>query len=133
MKKKVNIVIDALINSIRNVVSGETFDTVVIEISKSDFKYLKKGWAFNWIEESKVNNVYKLTTKDNPNVIQGLVSLEEINDNVRVHLIENSQFNIGKNKVYEGVAGNLFAFACKLSFDKGHEGNISFIAKTNLI
>jgi hypothetical protein len=133
MKKKVNIVIDALINSIRNVVSGETFDTVVIKVSKSDTKYLKKGWAFDWIEESKSNKIYKLTTKDNPNVIQGLVSLEEINDNVRVHLIENAQFNIGKNKVYEGVAGNLFAFACKLSFDKGHEGNISFIAKSNLI
>jgi hypothetical protein len=31
------------------------------------------------------------------------------------------------------VPGNLVAFACKLSFQRGHEGNVSFISKTKLI
>jgi len=31
------------------------------------------------------------------------------------------------------VPGNLVAFACKLSFEKGYEGFISFEAKTKLI
>jgi hypothetical protein len=29
--------------------------------------------------------------------------------------------------------GNLVAFACKLSFERGYEGFVSFIAKTKLI
>lgn len=50
-----------------------------------------------------------------------------------MHLIESSPFNIGTNKVYLGVPGNLVAFACKLSFQRGGEGYVSFIAKTKLI
>lgn len=50
-----------------------------------------------------------------------------------MHLIESALFNIGKDKIYLGVPGNLVAFACKLSFQRGNEGYISFIAKTKLI
>jgi hypothetical protein len=50
-----------------------------------------------------------------------------------MHLLESAPFNKGKNKVYMGVPGNLVAFACKLSFQRGHEGNVSFISKTQLI
>jgi hypothetical protein len=62
-----------------------------------------------------------------------LVSLEVKSDHVFVHLIESASFNIGKNKTYLGVPGNLVAFACKLSFQRGHDGFVSFIAKTQLI
>lgn len=48
-------------------------------------------------------------------------------------LIENAPFNKGREKMYVGVAGNLVAFTCKLSFQRGHEGNVSFISKTQLI
>jgi hypothetical protein len=48
-------------------------------------------------------------------------------------LLESAPFNIGKHKIYEGVAGNLVAYACKISFQKGFEGFVSFTAKTKLI
>jgi hypothetical protein len=35
--------------------------------------------------------------------------------------------------VYAGVAGNLVAYACKLSFQRGHEGNVAFISKSQLV
>lgn len=35
--------------------------------------------------------------------------------------------------MYSGVPGNLVAFACKLSFQRGHEGNVAFLSKTQLI
>ena len=31
------------------------------------------------------------------------------------------------------MAGNLFAYAAKLSFELGHDGFLSFVAKTELI
>ena len=39
----------------------------------------------------------------------------------------------GSHKLYRGVAGNLVAFGCKVSFEKGYDGVISFVAKSKLI
>jgi hypothetical protein len=95
----------------------------------------KNGWNFNWRDEFKEpeRDVYKLTIVNNQNIIQGLVSLEVKEDHVYMHLVESAPFNKGKNKIYTGVAGNLVAFACKLSFQRGHNGNVSFLSKTQLI
>jgi len=50
-----------------------------------------------------------------------------------MHLVESAPFNKGKAKVYLGVPGDLVAFFCKLAFQCGHEGNVSFFSKTQLI
>ena len=55
-----------------------------------------------------------MTITNNTEVVQGLISLAVTPDNVYMHLVENAPFNVGQNKVYAGVAGNLVAFACKL-------------------
>lgn len=133
MKRRISIKIDKLINSIKNVITEEVFDTEVLQVTKDDLKLLKYGWAFDWIKESEKLKVFKLTTKNNNEIIQGLISLKDNSDHIFINLIESANFNIGKNKVYEGVAANLFAFSCKFSFDQGYSGNVSFVAKTNLI
>ena len=46
---------------------------------------------------------------------------------------KSAPFNKGKAKVYAGVPGNLVAFACKLAFQRSHEGNVTFFSKTQLI
>jgi len=141
MKKKtlhgIDIEIDDLTNSIINVISGDSFQTEISRISKSDLKIITKisGWQFDWKSELKhpERDVYKLTIVNNSAIIQGLISLEIKSDHVFMHLVESAPFNKGKTKVYSGVPGNLVAFACKLSFQRGHEGNVSFISKTQLI
>ena len=50
-----------------------------------------------------------------------------------MHLIESAKFNKGRGKLYKGVAGNLVAYGCKVSFEKSYHGVVSFIAKTQLI
>lgn len=52
-------------------------------------------------------------------------------EHVFMNLLESAPFNIGKNKIYEGVAGNLVAYACKISFQRGFDGNVAFTAKLN--
>lgn len=129
-----DFVIDKLTNSIENSVSGEIFDTVITQIT--DSKQIKKAeWAFNWQVEIKdiSKQVFKLTTTNNPTVIHGLIGLTDKGDHIFMDLIENARFNKGRNKLYNGVAGNLVAFVCKTSFEKGYEGIVSFIAKTQLI
>jgi hypothetical protein len=141
MKKSRNIdqsfIIDRLTNSILNTISGDSFQTEVILLSKLDLKEItkKKGWNFSWKSEFNdiKKEVYKLTIEHNPNIIQGLLSLTIESDHIYMNLLESSPFNIGKNKLYEGVAGNLVAYACKLSFQKGFQGFVAFTAKTQLI
>jgi len=132
-----DFVIDRLTNSIENIVTGDSFNTDITLISKADLKLVSKksGWLFNWIEEYKApqRDVYKLTIVNNPSVIQGLISVEIKEEHLYMHLVESAPFNKGKNKMYAGVPRNLVAFACKLSFQRGNAGNVSFIAKTQLI
>jgi len=138
-KKKIalDFEIDKLTNSIQNTVSGDSFPTEVSRLTKADLKQLTKktSWAFNWKTELDDNarEVYKLTISNNPNIIQGLLSFTIEPDHIYMDLLESAPFNRGRNKLYEGVAGNLVAFACKVSFQNGFDGYLSFTAKTKLI
>lgn len=132
-----DFVIDKLTNSIENVLTGDNFPTEISLLNYEEIKNItkKNGWRFSWKSEFKKpeRDIYKLTIVGNPKIIQGLVSLEVKKDHVYMHLIESAKFNIGKNKVYLGIPGNLVAFACKLSFQRGGDGYVSFTAKTKLI
>ena len=132
-----DFIIDKLTNSIENVVTGDSFATEISILSANDLKTAttKNGWLFNWKDEFKepARDVYKLTIVNNPTIIQGLISLEVKSDHIYMHLVESAPFNKGKTKMYSGVPGNLVAFACKLSFQRGHEGNVSFLSKTQLV
>jgi len=133
----IEIEIDKLTNSIENAISGDNFPTEIHKIEYSDFKYITKtrGWLFNWRKEVKLidREVYKLNISGNPDIIQGLVSISDNKDHIYINLVESAPFNIGKFKLYKGIPGNLFAFACKYSLELGYEGFVSFTAKTQLI
>ena len=132
-----DFIIDKLTNSIENVVTGDSFATEISILTANDLKTAtkKNGWLFNWRDEFKEpsRDIYKLTIVNNPTIIQGLISLEVKSDHVYMHLVESAPFNKGKTKMYSGVPGNLVAFACKLSFQRGHEGNVSFLSKSQLV
>ena len=48
-KIELDFVIDALTNSIRNTISGDSFRTEVLRLTKNDLKQItkKNGWNFN--------------------------------------------------------------------------------------
>jgi hypothetical protein len=129
----IEIEIDKLTNSIENAFTGERFITDVLTVNKKEI--ISTDWQFDW--EKEVNKwstqVYKLVTKGNESIIQGLLSVSDGKDHIFMNLIENAHFNKGQNKVYIGVAGNLIAYACKISFEKGYDGFVVFDSKTALI
>jgi hypothetical protein len=136
-QKHIDVWVDKLTNSIVNTISGDSLPTEVIEVTTRDLKLVTKsrGWNFNWKGELKKEGIfiYKLVILGNENIIQGLISLEDRGDHIFVNIVENAPFNIGKNKVYEGVPGNLFAYACRLSWDNGNQGLVSFVSKSKLV
>jgi hypothetical protein len=134
--RQINVEIDKLTRSIENAITGDSFKTEILPLSQKDIKQFQKNdWLFDWTMEVKDKNksVYKLVIVENPNIIQGLISLQDKGDHVFMHLIESTKFNRGSKKVYLGVPGNLVAFACKFSFDSGYLGYVSFESKTKLI
>ena len=132
-----DFIVDKLTNSIENVKTGDSFATEISLLTKSDLMAVNKNvsWLFNWGEEymNAAQEVYKLTFVNNPSIIQGLFSLVIKPDHIYINLLESAPYNKGENKVYKGVPGNLVAFACRLSFQRGHEGNVAFLSKTELI
>ncbi|MEI6950834.1 hypothetical protein V9K67_26880 [Paraflavisolibacter sp. H34] len=131
-----DIEIDKLTRSVENAITGDSFPTDVLAITSADLRKLKKeDWLFDWKKEGKLSghHVFKLVIKGNADIIQGLISIQDRGDHIFMSLIESAKFNRGVKKVYLGVPGNLVAFACKLSFDQGYEGYVSFESKTRLI
>jgi hypothetical protein len=136
LSRHFDLEIDKLTNSVENSITGEVFDTAMTRLTKSDLKVIKKSdWVFDWKLEFQTlkNEIYKLSTVNNPTIIQGLLSIENKDDHIFMHLIESAKFNKGKDKIYLGVPGNLVSFACKVSFDKGYDGYVAFDSKTVLI
>jgi hypothetical protein len=114
MKKHINtgidIEIDELTNSIKNIISGDSFPTDITLIASSDLKTVtkKNGWQFDWKIELKQpeRDVYKLTIVNNQSIIQGLISLEIKSDHVFMHLVESAPFKKGNQRstlVYQEI------------------------------
>ena len=128
--------IDKITNSIERVNDGKELPIAVTPVLQTDLPLVtkKRGWKFNWKKEFNSQNLqlFKLLLLEDP-VIQGLISIENMDSFIEMHLIETATHNFGKGKKYYGVAGNLVAFACKCSFEMGYEGYVSFRSKTRLI
>ena len=141
MKKRVinylDFEVDKLTRSIENVATGDSFLTDISNLTRADLKSITKtnGWLFDWKKELNYNDreVYKLTIQNNPKIIQGLVSFIIKEDYIYMPLIESAPFNRGQKKVYLGIPGNLVAYGCRLSFQKGFSGFLSFHSKTQLL
>jgi len=132
-----DIEIDKLTHSLEDTTTGEVFLTEVLPLAKADLKVITKkfGWKFNWKTEfiASERQVFKIILQQQPDIIQGLICFEKKRDHIFMPLIETASHNLGKTKKYFGVAGNLVAFGCKLSFESGFEGYIAFESKTKLI
>jgi len=109
----------------------------VSEVEKSDLITIQKGtdFVFDWKKERSISNVYKIYLLSDVEVIQGLISMQDIKKEFRIHinLIELSRQNIGRDKLYDRVAGCLLAYACEAAFDKSYGGFVSLLPKTALI
>lgn len=94
--------------------SGQQKNVIIELVTKKDYRFITvEKYHFDW-EIEKVNTVYKLKFIDNDEIL-GLMSLEiyPAESRIEVVLLATSIENTGKNKIYDGIAGNLIAFACR--------------------
>lgn len=78
--------------------------------------------------------MYKLSLAREDNII-GLVGFVDVPADYRmeIRLLASSSENVGKGKVYEGIAGSLISFVCREALAKyGDLACVSLIPKTEL-
>lgn len=113
-----------------NIERAGAYDLVSANNDKQKFSA-----GFFW-SRSKATEIYKLRL-ENKSSILGLMSIRDEKDPtiraIKIELLEIDSTNIGSNKRIKGTAGCLIAWACKISFDRGYEGTVYLVPKTNLI
>lgn len=106
----------------------------VLPVENTDYKLLTKNrYFFDWKEE-KNQEVYKLVVKKD-NAILGLISVERIPDEWRIHirLLTVSKENMGSGKKFDKIAGNLITHAAKIAVaDFGELACISLRPKSQI-
>ena len=96
--------------------TGKSLPIDILPVENADFKSLTKArYFFDWKKERSYE-LYKLVMKGQ-NEILGLISLEKIPSEWRVHirLLTVSKENKGSGKTFEKIAGNLIAHAAKIA------------------
>jgi hypothetical protein len=111
---------------------GDKLRAIIEPIEKADFKKLTRSrFAFNW---KAMTNIYKLSIAGQSEIL-GVISILAIDkeERIEIKLLAVSKENVGPNKTYERIAGNLIAFVAKTSVLRyGANAAISLIPKTEL-
>jgi hypothetical protein len=91
----IDVEIDKLTNSIENAFTEERFLTDILPIKFSEI--IEKDWLFDWKKENNKSgcSVFKLVTRGNEEVIQGLLSMSDGKDHIFMNLLESASFNKG--------------------------------------
>ncbi len=125
--------------NLKEVESGELIEALITKAGKKELPLRRDGWQFTWKKLGKTEGAdfYKLTTVEEPDVIEGMLMLTLINEEMLyMNNIEVAPHNFGKDGRYDNVAGGLLAFGCYKSFEQGKNyylGYLSFESKTQLI
>lgn len=113
--------------------SGKKVMAWVEQVAVSELRtFRKREFWFDWTTEAN-HEVYKLVTKSA--IVHGLISLKLIHDEqrIQINLLSVTKENRGKEGKYQGVAGALIAFTCRLAIKNyGTFGCVSLIPKTSI-
>ncbi|MEK3760984.1 hypothetical protein [Paenibacillus sp. FSL R7-0337] len=109
--------------------SGETYPVSFLALQPYDIQHQMHDWekGFDWsiYFNQRGIEIYKMVVSGNT-VIQGVISFEEKEDHVWVHLIESIP---SQRKEFSRVGLHLLAFACKRSTELGFGGAVALQSK----
>lgn len=115
--------------------SGKSKSVIIRPVNEEDLKILtRKRYYFSWKKEKPNAHLYKLCIVGEEDIL-GVMALVDIpsDQRVEIRLLASAKENVGKGKVYEGIAGCLIGFACRESVKKyGDLACVSLLPKTEL-
>ena len=102
--------------NIVEVSTGKIYPIGILPIENTEYKLLSKTrYFFDWKKE-RDQEIYKLVMAGK-NDIQGLISVERVPSEWRIHirLLTVSKENKGKGKNFDKIAGNLITHGAKIA------------------
>jgi len=115
--------------------TNEYHEAIIELVEDEDWQIIKKSgdFVFNWNKE-KDYLVHKIRLQLEDKIL-GLISVKDIPKEYRlhIHLIENSNPNKGREKIYDNIAGCMIAHTCQIAFEKNYDGFVSLKSKTEII
>ena len=108
--------------------------TIKIEpLADNDYaKLTKSRYFFDWKTEREFET-FKLFIQGSDEILGAMSLIEQEDKRLQINLIAVSKENRGKEKVYEGITGNLIAWACREAVKRfGEDACISLVPKTIL-
>ena len=118
---------------IEEVETGRQIPFRILPVAPEDLRSLSDRWKFNWRDEVRNSEVFKLVSVEDTASILGLMSIERKQGYIEVKLLENSPQNVGRGKQFKGIAGSLLASAARLSFQLENDGILMLISKSKLV
>lgn len=109
----------------------------IAPVEDEDYKLLtKKRYHFSWkpFRSRTDTTVYKLQIPGDEDIL-GVMALIDFSreSRIEINLLACTGENVGKGKIYEGIAGHLIAYACRLAVKKyGSNACVSLVPKTRL-
>jgi hypothetical protein len=120
---------------IEEVSNSDMKEVEVTSLDPKDMRNLTKSrYAFDWKKPYKESLVFVLRIKGAQDIL-GAMAIVKFPSELRyeVKLLATSRENVGKNKIYEGIAGCLLSFACRECIrEYGYLACVSLIPKTEL-
>jgi hypothetical protein len=107
---------------------------LISAVDKNERMFITKHFTeLDWLSvlKEKSYRVFKLTTANDANTIQGLLCIE-ILPPILIVALETADFNrnsITNTQLYQGVGTEMLAHACQLSFDYGFSGDVILESK----
>jgi hypothetical protein len=114
--------------------TGEKYNAVATRITAVEIRKHKAYFIFNFSDLiSKDFLVYKICKEGEPNILLGIVSFLPDKGILNCGNMEISNINKRGKPIYNHIGKCMIALCCKISFDLGNDGYITFEAKNRLM
>jgi len=121
--------------TITEIRTNKKVGVVVSPVNSDDLKVLTtKRYYFSWKKISLEAKLYKLCIAGQDDIL-GVIALVDIPEEMRIEirLLACSKENVGKNKLYNHIAGCLIVFTCREAVKNyGDKACVSLLPKTIL-
>lgn len=128
MKKQYSLK-DAIIFNPTNKISN----AIATITNISEIRSHKEYYVFNFENLIKQGNtVYKITKENDTDIVQGFVAFRQSNSFLDCANMEINKINKKPLLLHSGIGKAMIALCCKISFELGNDGFITFEAKSIL-
>ncbi|GAB2818355.1 hypothetical protein [Ferruginibacter profundus] len=120
-------------NAIRFNPTGKKYNAIASVASVKEIRQHKEYFEFDFEKLAKEGVIYKICKERDDDMILGLVAVKQSKGVLDCANMETNKINKTPICLHDGIGRSIIALCCKISFDMGTDGFITFEAKNRLM